>query len=322
METVNYLNLPNCQRLCNGAVEVIVTTDIGPRIIRYGFVGEDNALGECPEAKVETELGDWRPWGGHRLWTAPEAIPRSYVPDNRPIPFEAAGTHTIRLRPPVEAETGMEKTMTVTLDETGTRVTVHHQITNRNLWAIDAAPWALTILAGGGTVILPQEPYRSHDDCLLPARPMVLWHYTDLSDPRWSWGRKYVQLKVDAALKEPQKIGIANKQGWAGYLRGNGAGYNVLQNGPKTLFVKQFPYQEGATYPDEGCNCEVYTAESFVEVETLAPMHHLEPGGSAEHVEHWYLFRDVAFGDSAAELDETEASLDAALRPLLASITD
>ena len=303
MEKTSYLNLPNCRRLSNDTVEVVVTTDVGPRIIRYGFLGGDNALGECPETKVETELGEWRPWGGHRLWTAPEALPRSYVPDNSPIPFEVEGTHTMHLRPPVEPQTGIEKEMTVTLDEAGTQVTVQHKITNRSLWAIDIAPWALTILDGGGTVILPQEPYRSHDDYLLPARPMVLWHYTDLSDPRWTWGRKYVRLRVDASLAEPQKIGIANKQGWAGYLRGS------------TLFVKQFPYQEGATYPDDGCNCEAYTAGSFVEVETLAPMHRLAPGEAAEHVERWHLFREVKVG-------ETEASLDGAIRPRLASITE
>ena len=39
MEKVAYFNQPNCFKLSNGIVEVIVTTDIGPRIIRYGFAG-------------------------------------------------------------------------------------------------------------------------------------------------------------------------------------------------------------------------------------------------------------------------------------------
>jgi len=299
MEKVAYFNQPNCCKLSNRAVEVIVTTDIGPRIIRYGFPGEDNILGECPDAAVATELGEWKPWGGHRLWTAPEAIPRSYVPDNSPIEFKSEGENTIHLIQPVELQTGILKEMTVALDDQGSRVTVRHNITNRNLWPIEAAPWALTIMNGGGAVVLPQEPYRSHDDYLLPARPMVLWHYTDLSDPRFTIGKRYVQLRTDEALEEPQKIGVANKQGWAAYLR----------NG--TLFVKRFGFEEGATYPDCGCNCESYTAGSFIELETLAPMHTLEPGGSAEYVERWYLFEGV-------EIGATEETLDAALRPLIA----
>src|SRR5438093_4647174 len=109
MEKVAYFNQPNCYKLSNGTVELIVTTDIGPRIIRYGFVGEDNIFGEIPEMKVPTELGDWRPWGGHRLWTAPEAMPRSYSPDNTPIKFKIEGKDTIRLIQPVEPKTGIQK---------------------------------------------------------------------------------------------------------------------------------------------------------------------------------------------------------------------
>lgn len=293
IEKVAYFNQPNCYRLSNGTVEVIVTTDIGPRIIRYAFMGEDNVFAELPELKVSTELGEWKPWGGHRLWAAPEAMPRSYSPDNSPIEFKLEGKDTIRLVQPVEPKTGIQKEMTLTLAAEGTAVTVHHKLTNRTLWAIDVAPWALTIMKGGGTTVLPQEPYRSHDDYLLPARPLVFWHYTDLTDPRWTIGKKYIRLKTDAARKEPQKIGIANKQGWSVYALN------------QTLFVKRFSYQEGANYPDYGSNNETYTSESFMEIETLAPMHHLEPGQSAGHLERWSLFRNVNIGATEASLEET-----------------
>ena len=300
MEKVEYFNQPNCIKLSNGTAEVIVTTDIGPRIIRYGFVGGENMLAELPDDVVETEFGSWKPWGGHRLWHAPEDKPRTYVPDNTPIEFEAMGENGVRLIQPVEEQTGIEKEMTVTLDGEGTGVTVEHKLTNRNLWHVDLAPWALTIMngEGGGTVILPQEPYRAHTDCLLPARPMVLWHYTNLADPRWQLGPKFVRLDVDAALDEPQKIGIANKQGWAAYAH----------NG--TLFVKRFDYEDDMTYPDRGCNCETFTKGSFVEVETIGPMHLLDPGEAAEHIEQWQLFKDI-------EIGETEDSVEAALKPLL-----
>ena len=85
VEKVTYLNLPNCYKLSNGTVEVIVTTDMGPRVIRYGFVGEENVFAELPDAVVKTELGEWKPLGGHRLWSAPEAWPRSYAPDTGPL---------------------------------------------------------------------------------------------------------------------------------------------------------------------------------------------------------------------------------------------
>jgi len=302
MEKVAYFNQPNCYKLSNGVVELIVTTDIGPRIIRYAFSGEGNVFAEILETKMKTELGEWRPWGGHRLWTAPEAMPRSYSPDNTPIKFEIEGKDTIRLIQPVEPGTGIQKEMVVTLSPTGTGVSVHHKLTNRNLWAVDVAPWALTIMRGGGTTILPQEPYRDHNDYVAPARPLVLWHYTNLSDPRWSIGPKFIRLRTDEALKEPQKIGVANKQGWSAY---------ALQ---QTLFVKHFAYREGASYPDYGSNNETYTAADFMEIETLAPISHLEPGQSAEHLERWSLFKNVKLGNSEETVEE-------ALRPLINQTT-
>lgn len=272
---------------------------MGPRIVRYAFNGEENILGEVPEAEVETELGVWKPLGGHRLWAAPEAKPRSYAPDNETVAVELEGERAIRLTAPTEAATGLQKEMRIALDLEGTGVEVRHKITNRNLWAIETAPWALTIMNGGGEAIFPQEPFRAWSEYLLPARPLVLWHYTDLSDPRWTFSRDYIRLRSDETLSEPQKIGLLNKQGWAAYLR------------RQTLFIKRAPYLEGATYPDYNCNFETYTAGSFIEVESLAPLQRLEPDEFAEHTERWFLFRDT--GATA-----TDESLRAALKQPLA----
>lgn len=299
MRKVTCLGLPNCLLLSNGAVEVIVTTDVGPRVVHYGFAGSENVLGACPEAVVRTEWGEWRPRGGHRLWTAPEASPRSYAPDDEAVGAEAVGELGVRLSPPADVRTGIEKELVVTLDPSGGGVTLRHRITNRGPWRIEAAAWALTIMRGGGEALIPQEPYGPHPESLLPARPLVLWPYTDMSDPRLTFGRRLVRFRSDPAEPEPNKIGVANKQGWTAYRLG------------ETLFVKRFGYEEGARYPDHGCNNEVFTAGSFIEVESLSKLAELEPGGSVEHVERWSLFGGFTSGDGEDELE-------AAVRTLLA----
>ena len=286
MEKLTYLGLSNCYKLSNDLIELIVTTDIGPRILRYGFVGEENILGEIPTAVITTELGDWKPWGGHRLWLAPENNPRSYAPDDLPVKFEVINENKIRLVQPPDVATGIEKEMIVALDETGSGVTISHALGNRTRASIEVSAWAITIMNGSGEAILPQEPYRSWNEYLLPARPLVLWHYTDLSDPRWTFSNQYIRLRTDPMLHHPQKIGIGNKQGWAAYHR------------EKTLFVKNFDYQEFASYPDYGCNTEVYTAGSVIELESLSPLSNIAPGEFVEHLEHWNLFRGV---DEAGE---------------------
>ena len=300
-ERVTYMNQPDCIRLSNGTVEVVLTTAIGPRVIRYGFIGGDNILGEVPELTTKTALGDWKPWGGHRVWSAPEGMPRSYWPDNSPIEATIDG-NTVRLTQPVEQATGIRKQIVVTLAPAGTSVTIENRLTNTTLWAIDAAVWSMTIMRDGGTVILPQEPYKSHDEALQPARSVTLWAYTDLSDPRWQIGTKFLRLHNDPARAASQKMGIANHQGWAGYLRAG------------TLFVKHVDWKDGATYPDGGVNVETYTAGPFLELETLGPMTRLEPGASLSHEERWSLFKDVKDAAADDELARTLAPLLATTR--------
>ena len=128
-----------------------------------------------------------------------------------------------------------------------------------------------------------------HSEYLLPARPLVLWHYTDMSDPRWVWGRRFIQLIQDPNRPDPQKIGFLNRRGWAAYaLHG-------------MLFVKRYDALEGATYPDYGCNTETFTNADMLEVETLGPLTRLPAnGGAVEHTERWSLHK-VALADFREE---------------------
>ena len=98
-------------------------------------------------------------------------------------------------------------------------------------------------------------------------------------------------------MQEPQKIGVMNKAGWAAYARQG------------TVFVKRYPFKDGAAYPDYGCNTEVYTASTFIEVETLGPLTTLAPGATAEHTERWSLHKDVTLGASEADVEKTIPAL-------------
>jgi len=181
--------------------------------------------------------------------------------------------------------------MRIWLNPKRNHVHVIHRITNHNIWEVTLAPWALTVMAPGGRVIVPQEPYRPHPDFLLPVRPLVLWGYTDMSDPRWRWGKRYVQLRQDSTAQYPQKFGALNTLGWAAYVNGD------------RVFLKRFPYDPQAHYPDFGCNCEFFTNNRMLEVESLGGLVTLRPGESVTHEEHWYLWRGVQVGESEEQID-------------------
>ncbi len=283
MDRVSCVGLPNCFRMTNDEIELIVTTDVGPRILHYGFVGGPNILGHFPDLAEGTEWGEWKPLGGHRLWVGPEAKPFSYAPDNTSIEARVEGNYAIRLIQPVDAS-GFQKEISVSIYPSGSRVDLHHRITYRGAGEVLAAPWALTIMSGG-RAILPLEPHRDHGDVFLPSQPLILWPFTDLSDPRLSLNKSSITLASDENANTPQKIGLANKQGWAAYHK------------QETLFVKAFAYQEGETYPDYGSNCELFTKGTFLEVESLGPQRRLTCGESIDHTERWHLYPNVGLNE-------------------------
>lgn len=289
MNKVEYGGWPNCLKLSNGEIELIATTDVGPRIIRFGFVGGQNIMKEFEDHMGQTGGDEWLSFGGHRLWHAPEADPRTYWPDNIPVDY-CYEDDTLKLVQPVEGNTGIQKEMDIKLEPEENKATIIHRLINKNLWAVELAPWALTVMAQGGKAIFPQEEYRSHPEYLLPARPLVLWHYTDMQDPRWIWGTKYIQLKQYPDAETKQKMGIRNSFGWAAY------------NLNDDLFIKRYNCNLDADYPDFGCNTEAYTDADILEVETLGPVTNLQPDAVIEHVEHWTLHK-LTVGEDEGEID-------------------
>jgi hypothetical protein len=127
---------------------------------------------------------------------------------------------------------------------------------------------------------------------------MALWHYTDLSDPRFALGPRFVRISTDEKADTPQKIGILNKQGWAGYAFNH------------TLFIKRFPFSDDGAYPDYNSNNEVYTRRNDIELESLAPLERVQPDESAVHVEFWELHKGV-------EIVTDDRELAARLEPLI-----
>ncbi|MBN2047840.1 MAG: hypothetical protein JW750_08370 [Anaerolineaceae bacterium] len=298
MEKVSYKGWENCYKLSNGKIELIITTDVGPRIIFFGFAGGENMFKNYDEMMGSTGGDEWMIYGGHRLWHAPEAQPRSYIPDNFPVKIEDKGDF-VRVTQPVEALTGIQKEIDIYLDETDAHVKLIHRLTNHGLWGVELSVWALSVMAPGGKAIIPLPPRGTHGGgSLLPESWLTLWPYTDMADSRWHWGTKYIMLQSEEGNEKAQKVGGNVPDSWAAYANKN------------QLFVKHFDYMPDFLYPDNGCCVETFTNEAMLELETLSPMSWLEPGEASEHVEHWALFNNVP-------LPQTEADVDQYILPLV-----
>jgi len=288
----------NAKLVCND-VEMIVTLEVGPRVIYYGFTGGPNEFVVHEKDLGHTGGDDFHSYGGHRLWIAPEEHLRTLRPDNDAVEYkEEDGSHVFTSP---NDEFHMQKEIRIKADTAGDRFILDHRIYNNGAYPVELAVWAPTQCAGG-SVLFPQAPFESHDGRLLPTRPIVMWGYTKIHDPRWTWGDRVVRLRHDTGLG-PQKVGTMVEQGYAA----------CANNGH--VFLKRFPVVAGGNYPDFGCNFETFTRFDMIEIESLGPMVTVPIGEYAEHRESWYLIRDQEIPDGD---DACAGWLDglAALRPL------
>jgi hypothetical protein len=299
IERVACYGWPNCYRIANGDVELIITSDVGPRIMRYAFPDQPNLFVEFPHQLGKSGEAVWVPRGGSRIWMAPEDRVRTYTADNVPVRIRIDGDELTAITP-VEPESGLSKEITVRIAVSGTRVEVVHRLTNALDRTQRVAAWVLAMMAPGGMGITGFPPRGTHPEVLEPSNPLVMWAFTDLSDPRWRFLKKYLLLKQELGNAVPQKLGHFNKHTWGAYLLG------------ETLFLKQYHADPNAAYPDFGCSYETFTNADVLELETLGPLVDLAPGQTLEHTEHWSLHSNVRVEEW------TDECLDRTLLPLLA----
>jgi hypothetical protein len=299
IEKTAYQGWPNCYRVTNGTVEFVATTDVGPRIISFGFVGGVNLFFVREDFAGQTGGAEWKNYGGHRIWHAPEDKVRTYEPDNGPIETKVVANGLLLTMPPGPLS-GIQKAIEITLDPVSSEVRVIHRLRNTGAWPVELAPWAISVMAPGGFAIAPL-PTAFHPDRLLPNRALTLWPYTDMRDDRWLWGTDYILLQQKAGFspeRERTKVGINNNLGWAAYYL------------KPFLFIKRFTPVEGSRYPDYNSSLEVFTNNRMLELETLAPLVTLQPGGIVTHEERWELHRNI-------DLGFTEDDVRATVEPLV-----
>jgi hypothetical protein len=300
VEKIEYKGWHNCYRVSNGEVELVVTGDVGPRVIRFGFVGGQNLFKEYAEQLGGTKEEKFQLRGGDRVWKAPEDPIATWAPDNVPVEITPTADGLIA-RAPVEPLTNLQKEIEVKMDAAGTGVTVIHRITNRSLFSLEFSVWSLTMMSPGGIAISGFPPRGTHPANLEATNPLVMWAYTNLADKRWAFTKKYLTLRQDPTNSNAQKLGMFNPNTWGAYVLNGEA------------FVKRAHAVPGEPYPDFGCSFETFTNNEFLEMETLSPLTKLAPGKTAEQTEHWSLHRNVQL---AAITDEV---IDAAILPFVQS---
>jgi hypothetical protein len=261
-------------------MEVFVTLDIGPRIIKCNLKDHENMMFEDVERNFSNDVSSlfgegktWYTYGGHRIWLSPESFPETYYPDNDKVIYSIVPGGAEFL-PPVQDVTGIQITVKLEMAEDAPKVKITHTITNKNAIPVKGSVWCLSVMASGGTALVPQP---TEDTGLLPNRSLVMWPYARFSDSRFTICDKYLAVTQDTNATDAFKLGINNTSGYSAYINNGQA------------LVKYIEYQKGAEYPDGGCSTEVYSNNLFEELESLSPLYDLKPEESMVHTETWTL---------------------------------
>ena len=132
--TVRYQGWDDCWRMSNGTVDLVVVPQVG-RIMRYGFIGQDNMLWENPDLPglVSPGPGTWLNYGGDKVWPWPQDQWKSVTGRDWPPPVgveevghrvERIGPRTLRLTSPELRGYGVRIVRDISLAPTGSRVTM------------------------------------------------------------------------------------------------------------------------------------------------------------------------------------------------------
>lgn len=282
----SYKDYGKCVCISNGIVEAYVTVDIGPRIILFGYVGGKNLMCDdrarfAPKTdKAYTDVfGEgkaWESFGGHRIWITPEEYPLTYTPDDEAVDYELLSDGAV-FTAKEDRNNNCQKSLEIKMPEGKPEMSVTMRVKNIGASPKEFAVWGITVCDSDGTLIIPMN---INDTGLLHNRNISVWPYTDMSDDRIYWGKKYVTVKQDVNAKTPIKLGFDLNGGKAYYVLG------------EDIFKKTYsPNHPKGIYPDGGCSFETYTNDAMLEFEVLGEVKNVKSGETAEHSECWSLFK-------------------------------
>lgn len=297
-EIKNYLDYGKVLAITNDVIEAYITVDIGPRIIRFGYVGGQNIMCDnrnAFEPKEDKTFQDffgkgkkWENLGGHRIWVSPESYPETYYPDLEPVKYEITESGAV-FTPQAERENGIAKQLEIKMDPDDANMYITMRVTNISNASKEFSIWGLTVSAVNGMLVIPMN---DNDTGLLANRNISVWPYTNLADNRLHFGKHYVTLLQDTNAPEPLKLGFDLNDAETYYFLG------------EDIFRKVYPtYHPHEKYPDNNCSFETYTCSDFTEVESLSPLKTVKAGETVSLTEHWSLHKkpcDVDFNDDTS----------------------
>jgi hypothetical protein len=253
IERITYRHWSTAYRCTSGDAELVIVTEIGPRILSFRSKNGHNLL---YEDDTGFQVGDWHLYGGHRFTVAPESA-LSYVPDNAPCTVESKPDH-LRIMANKSAN-GTERTLVIEPAEDGFDLV--HILMNHGPHSWNGAIWAITCIPSG-TSIAPRPQSR-----------VRFWPGTRKLD--WTFSPRHI---TSVANGKRGKLGWHSESSWLASIQAHG-----------TLVIHDPNPPTASQCIDNGCNLEIFTCSHYSELETLSGEITLHPGDETSHQQRWRL---------------------------------
>jgi len=262
--------------LTDGHTLIGCSLDFGIRITHLSVCGMDNIFYEQPMDLSDglfTEDG-WKLYGGHRIWNTPEDDTCNSAED-RPVEYKLCEAG-VDLLQSMDLKRPIEKELKLRFMEDG-RIEVTNIIRNIGDKPMDTAAWGVNTLTGGRAEI----DFTESDAVVSgqPGRYVSLWGATNVGDERVKWTKHHLSAQ-HKDIPDYFKVGLYTKSGKAFY-------YNKGQK-----FTLEFGTKDFGSYPDNGCNFEMWMHSKCMELESLGRVTHLLKGESATHIEYWTMEKE------------------------------
>lgn len=285
-EIESYKDYGRCVVISNGLIEAYVTVDLGPRIIRFGFIGGQNIMCDNRKAftpqtnKVYTDYyGEGKKWenfGGHRIWLTTESFPETYTPDDQKVEYTVTEFGAI-FEAADDLQNGVKKSLEIKMDCDDANMQITNRIKNITEKEKEFSVWCISVSRDGGTLVIPMN---TNNTGYLHNRQISVWPYTDLSDKRLRFGKKYVTINQDVNATNPLKLGFDLNAGQVYYIVGG------------DVFCKKYENNHpNGNYPDNNVSFETYTDNVMIEIENLSEVKKVAPGETHFMNESWSLIK-------------------------------
>lgn len=280
--------------LNNGKAFLKVTPSIG-RITGFGLVNQADLLWRDKQANIaagrkynnENNVNNWINYGGDKVWPSVQAQwqysqdrkhnwPPPHTYDGKPyldITHTTSKPNTVTILSDVDAPEGSQIRREISLHPTEPIATITTTVKQLRPTLFDAHIWSVTQVNFPRYTLM--DVSRNHPTTQKPySFPSVPGELTE--QPK--------HLTEHNAILIPSKI---YKDGKAGTL-----GKWIASIYPNVIFLQQATFDPNARYV-EATSLQTYLAGDYIEMETLSPTTHLQPGESITNTVIWSLIPTV-----------------------------